>query len=266
MKFEKVPRTQYKHNILFEVIFQARFPPILKIANEEPAAFQDIIRKKGFPETKTKKSDFFSLPANVPDSIRKAIAGEDEYSFLSEEGDWKASLTKGFIALTCTNYTDYMEFEKRLTTVLEIFEQVYEPGYFNRIGLRYRNLANAKVLGKKGEDVRKFIPSVIAPELQEPIGDEVEAFEKTVIFSDNLCSANVRYLFSELSGKFGNYKINNEISYIIDIDCFTEDKERHVTSVIRKSRLFNEEYVRNIFHAGTTPELRAAMEPLPRSN
>lgn len=266
MKFEKVPRTQYKHNILFEVIFQARFPPILKIANEEPAAFQDIIRKKGFPETKTKKSDFFSLPANVPDSIRKAIAGEDEYSFLSEEGDWKTSLTKDFIALTCTNYTDYAKFEERLTTVLEIFEQVYEPGYFTRIGLRYRNLANASVLGKKGEDVRGFIPSVIAPELQEPIGDEVEAFEKTVIFSDNLCSANVRYLFSELSGKFGNYKINDEKSYIIDIDCFTEEKERDVTSVIRKSRLFNEEYVRNIFHAGTTSELRAAMEPLPRPN
>jgi len=267
MKFEKVPRTQYEHNILFEVVFQARFPPILKIANEEPAAFQDIIRKKGFPEMKAKKSDRTSLPANIPESIRKVIAGEDEYSFLSEDGNWKASLTKEFIALTCTNYTEYGEFEKCLTTLLEVFGQVYEPGYFNRIGLRYRNLANASVLKKdKIDNVREFIPKVIAPELQQAIGDEVRAFEKTIIFSDSVCNANVRYIFAELSGTFGNFKINNEKSYIIDIDCFTEEKERDVTSVIRKSRLFNEEYVRNIFHAATTPALHDAMEPIPRSN
>ncbi|GJL62990.1 MAG: hypothetical protein NPIRA04_16440 [Nitrospirales bacterium] len=216
---------------------------------------------------KAKKSDLTSLPTNVPDAIRKAIAGEDEYSFLSEDGNWKASLTKEFIALTCINYTDYGEFEARLTTVLKIFDQVYEPGYFTRIGLRYRNLANASVLGKeKTDNLREFIPPMIAPELQNAIGDEVEAFEKTIIYADTLCNANVRYIFSELSGIFGSYKINNELSYIIDIDCFTEEKERNVASVIRKSRLFNEEYVRNIFHAATTPTLHAAMEPLPRAD
>lgn len=262
MNFEKVPRTQYKNNILFEVIFQARFPPILKISNEEPAAFQDIIRKKGFPETKTKKADFPDLPTNLPDSIKKAITGEVEYSFLSEEGEWRASLTKDFIALTCTAYTDYTEFEKRLTTILEIFEQAYEPGYFTRIGLRYRNLANATVLGKKGEEVRKFIPPTIAPELEQPIGEELEAFEKTIIYSDSICKANARYIFAELSGIFGNYRINNELSYIIDIDCSTEKKVRDARDVIKTSRLYNEGYIRNIFHAATTVDLRTAMEPL----
>ena len=51
MRFEEAKRVEYKHNILFNVVFQARFPEIMKIPHEEPAAFQDILRKAGYPET-----------------------------------------------------------------------------------------------------------------------------------------------------------------------------------------------------------------------
>jgi hypothetical protein len=34
MHFEKFDRVEYKHNILFEVLFQARFPEIMKISQE----------------------------------------------------------------------------------------------------------------------------------------------------------------------------------------------------------------------------------------
>jgi uncharacterized protein (TIGR04255 family) len=259
MKFKKLSRTLYKTNILYQVIFQARFPQILKISNEEPANFQDIIRKKGFPETQIIRPD---LPAYLPDPFKKAIDGEAQYFFLSEEGDYKTTLTKDFIALSCTQYTDFREFKKRLRTVLEVFEKMYQPNSYTRIGLRYQNIANKKVLGEKCKDVREFIPEIIAPELKSSIGEEVTGFEKMIQLTDKQCNTNVRYLLGKHSGTFGKYKINNEESYIIDIDCFTEEKVRNVTDVLKRATVFNELYVRNIFHAATTPTLLKAMEPI----
>ena len=36
MHFEEFERVEYKQNILFEVVFQARFPDIMKISQEDP--------------------------------------------------------------------------------------------------------------------------------------------------------------------------------------------------------------------------------------
>ena len=53
MSFPSVKEMKYKNNIIFEVVFQARFPEILKISNGEPFDFQDFLRKNGYPEIKT---------------------------------------------------------------------------------------------------------------------------------------------------------------------------------------------------------------------
>ena len=259
MKLPEKQRTQYQNNILFEVIFQARFPRIMKISNEQPVNFQDQIRKKGFPETKIKKAGDF--PAPIPEQIRKAVLGDDEYMFFSEDGKWQITLTKDFIALQCADYKNYTEFEKSLRTTLEVFWKEYEPNYFNRIGLRYRNLANKSILGTD-KDIRDFVPSHIAPELQDSISPEVEVIEKTLLLKDETSTVNVRYVYGELSGKFGIYNLNNEKSYIIDIDCYTTEKKRKVEDAITTSRTFNRGNIRNIFQWSITDTLREAMGPI----
>ncbi len=200
MKLPEHQRTEYRHNILFQVIFQARFPRIMKISNEQPVNFQDQIRKKGFPETKIKKAGDFPAAIPIPEQIRKALSGlgDDEYMFFSEDGTWQITLTKDFVALQCTGYRNYTEFEERLRTMLEIFWKEYDPNYFSRIGLRYRNLANKSILGTDN-DIRKFVPPHIAPELQEPIKDEIEVIEKTLLLRDEASTVNVRYIYRALS-------------------------------------------------------------------
>ena len=259
MKLPEERRTEYQNNILFEVIFQARFPRIMKISNEEPANFQEQIRRQGFPETKIKKAGNF--PAAIPEQIRKAVLGDDEYMFFSEDRKWQITLTKDFIALQCTDYKNYTEFEKRLRTTLEVFWKEYEPNYFNRIGLRYRNLANKSILGRD-KDIREFVPEHVAPELQKSIRDEVEVIEKTLLLKDETSTVNVRYVYGELSGKFGIYNLNNEKSYIIDIDCYTTEKKRKVEDAITTSRTFNRGNIRNIFQWSITDTLREAMGPI----
>ena len=261
MKIPKHQRTEYQNDILFEVIFQARFPRIMKISNEQPANFQDQIRKKGFPETKVKKVADVPAAIPIPEQIRKAVLGDDEYMFFSEDGKWQITLTKDFIALQCTDYKNYTEFEEHLRTTLEVFWKEYEPNYFNRIGLRYRNLANKKILGID-KDIRVFVPAHVAPELQESIKDEVEVIEKTLLLKDETSTVNVRYIYGTLSGKFGKNNLNDEKSYIIDIDCFTTEKIRKVENVIAASRKFNEGNIRNIFQWSITDTLREAMGPI----
>ena len=266
MKLPEEQRTEYQNNILFEVIFQARFPRIMKISNEQPVNFQDRIRKKGFPETKIKKLDFpAAIP--IPEQIRKAVSGlgDDEYMFFSEDGKWQITLTKDFVALQCTGYRNYAEFEERLRTTLEVFWKEYEPNYFNRIGLRYRNLANKSILGTD-KDIRDFVPSHIAPELQDSISPEVKVIEKTLLLKDETSTVNVRYVYRELSGKFGIYNLNNEKSYIIDIDCFTAERIRKVEDVITTSKTFNQGNIRNIFEWSITDTLREAMGPISGKN
>lgn len=262
MKLKSWERTGYKKNTLFEVIFQARFPKILKIIDERPASFQEKIRKNGFPETKLKK---VSAPPDFPEQLRKELIGEDEYMFFSEEGEWQVTLTKDFIALKCTDYKNYTAFETHLKTMLGIFWEEYEPTYFNRIGLRYRNLANEKILGTQ-KDIREFVPPHIAPELQDSIRDEVKVFEKILQLKDETSIVNVRYVYGELSGKFGKYNLNDEKSYIIDIDSFTTEKIRKVNDAIATSRTFNQGNIRNIFQWSITDALRNAMEPVSGKN
>ena len=263
MKLPEKQRTQYQNNILFQVIFQARFPQIMKISNEQPVNFQDQIRKKGFPETKIKKAGDFPAAIPVPEQIRKALSGlgDDEYMFFSEDGKWQITLTKDFVALQCTGYKNYTEFEERLRTTLEVFWTEYEPNYFNRIGLRYRNLANKSILGT-AKDIREFVPEHVAPELQKSIRDEVAVIEKTLLLKDETSTVNVRYVYGELSGKFGIYNLNNEKSYIIDIDCYTTEKKRKVEDAIITSRTFNQGNIRNIFQWSITDTLREAMGPI----
>lgn len=264
MKLKKWKRTEYQKNTLFEVIFQARFPSILKVTQETPASFQDKIRKRGFPETKMKK---VGAPPNFPEQLRKEILGDDEYMFFSEDGEWQITLTKEFIALKCTDYKNYRGFEKHLKTMLEIFWKEYEPLYFSRIGLRYRNLVSKATL-ETNEDIRRFVPAHIAPELEGKcsIRDEVQVIEKTIQLRDETSTVNVRYVFGDLSGKFGKINLNEEKSYIIDTDSFTTDKIRKVKDALAKSKSFNEGNIRNVFHWSITDALRKTMEPISGKN
>ena len=66
MNFKEIKRVKYKHNILFEVVFQARFPDIIKISQEDPAEFQDIVRKEGYPEF---ESDVPLIPQGMPKEL-----------------------------------------------------------------------------------------------------------------------------------------------------------------------------------------------------
>ncbi|MBS0298384.1 MAG: TIGR04255 family protein [Proteobacteria bacterium] len=257
MNFKDVKRAEYKENILFEVVFQARFPEIMRISREEPVDFQDIIRKEGYPES---GSNIVSIPKDMPDELKRIITSDKEFFFFSEEMDWQVSLAKNFVALACKGkYSNYDEFKKRLKKILEIFNRIYEPSYFSRIGLRYQNIVNDEILPLNGKNIRDLVPDYIFPELNDEIGKNVKGLEKTIQLDDGNIKVNVTHALLTVSGKFGQKQISDKESYIIDIDCFIEEKIRGVDNVLTKCDEFkNNEW--NIFQWSITEELRQAMD------
>ena len=136
--FSNQPRKIYRRNQLIEVICQLRFPEILKIEAHEPADFQDAIRQ-AYPQYGKKLEPL--PPKNVGGKMVEQ-GTVNNYQFISADGAWKVSLTKGFIALSTTRYTRWEDFAKRLDVVLAAFIETYQPSYFSRVGLRYMNALN----------------------------------------------------------------------------------------------------------------------------
>lgn len=151
MLFAPYERYQYARAPLVEVICQLRFPTILSIGTKEPAEFQEAIRKD-FPQYAARQEQ---LPPKV---VKKGNATALEpqkpitnYNFISEDGRWKLNLTQGFIALSTLSYTRWEDFATRLDRPLAQFIQLYQPAFFERIGLRYVNAVSRQRLGLEGE-------------------------------------------------------------------------------------------------------------------
>ncbi len=256
MRFEEVERTEYEHNILFEVLLQARFPDIMKISQGLPIDFQDVIRKEGYPEF---VSDFPVLPTGIPRELDEISNTDKVYHFLSEDKDWKFSLAKDFVAFTCSgSYKNYEGYRNRLDRVLHIFNETYEPSYFTRIGLRHKNVANKVSLPHIKNYITSFIPEYIFPELTMSIEKDIETLQKVSQFNDGEVKATVAHVLSQVSGRFNKKQFSNEQSYVVDIDCYSESKTESVEDVLTKCDLFKR-LNWNIFQWSITDTLRRAM-------
>ena len=125
----------YEKSQLIEVICQLRFPAILAIDARDPVDFQDTVRER-FPRYHCQTEQ---TSGKEPQSIRN-------HSFISEDGAYKLSLTKNFIALSTMRYRGWENFAHTLDEPLGQFIRIYRPAYFERVGLRYVNGVSRKML------------------------------------------------------------------------------------------------------------------------
>ena len=140
-------RCVYNVNPLAEVICQLRFPEILSIQANIPAAFQEEIRHI-FPKY-TLRSE--TLPGKTPPS--------NNYQFVSADGIWRVNLTSRYISLACNRYTRWEDFAAKLDKPLAAFIKIYRPALFERVGLRYLNFISRNALDLNGTPWRDLIES-----------------------------------------------------------------------------------------------------------
>ena len=151
MVFPDTPREEYRNNPLEEVICQLRFPTILKIGTTSPADFQDHIRKQ-FPLYE--QGPVIPVPEQIM-GILSDSGLEDMFAtqmprlhrFITEDKARSISLQSDFIAFSVSDYKRWQTFREQFEFVEREFRRLYEPQFYTRIGLRYRDVIIRENLG-----------------------------------------------------------------------------------------------------------------------
>jgi len=271
MPFPEVERVLYKKNPLTQVICQLRFPPILRVDAEVPAAFQERVRHffPGFSETAEWNVD---VPPDVnaqvpPELLRRVLqsAGVKNYQFETEDKEWKINLSRTFVALSSASYGRWEEFKERLQLPLAALIEIYGPEYFSRIGLRYVNVIDRTELGLAevpwAELLRPYVLGIVgSPEA----GEYVSNFESRceVGLSDHLSVVRIVTKFVQEATSTTPYVAQSKdgvICFMIDNDFFTRAKTE-INAVWDKLDYLNERASRLIQWC-ITQRLHEAMEP-----
>ena len=143
MPFPSSEREVYEVNPLNEVICQIRYPTILKAAAERPIEFQDAVR--GSYPLYEEKTPSIGLPPQLQEGIDQLMAALPipvppalrEHHFFAEDRARSISLTHEFIAVIESNYTRWEHFRGSIKKAEETFHQIYQPAFYQRVGLRY---------------------------------------------------------------------------------------------------------------------------------
>ena len=257
--FSNDERVIYAKRQLVEVICQLRFPEILKIDVSEPADFQERIRRD-YPQYEKKIEQ---LPPQMVNGKPVPQGTVNNYQFVSAEGQWRVSLTKGFIALSTYGYTRWEDFAQRLDRVLAVFIETYHPSWFTRVGLRYVNAFRREALGLDG----MLWKELITPGFLGLMGEEDA--QETAFLKHELSAtfqvpggakANVK------SGPGLLRKVNNrtretteEKVFMLDLDLFMDSKIELGQAVPALNIVH--ENAGSLFRAALTDTLSDAMEP-----
>ncbi|MFH1436611.1 MAG: TIGR04255 family protein [Pseudomonadota bacterium] len=264
MPFPECERVIYNKNPLDFVIFQVRFPSILRIDSEVPAKFQDIIRGQ-YPLFNESRGLNLTIPLGPRqvDSLESTDSSKPglpppiapvTYQFSSEDKLWQISLTRDFMALTCKDYKKWEDFKAHLEPPLAALLDQYSPSFCTRIGLRYRDVIVPSKLGLDSVAWSDLLKPSIAGELSSrEVANEVQHVAKEVViqFSDE--NSHVRILH-------GLAKTDkDEPVYLIDSDFFT-DERTETNDVVKVLEGFNTQ-ARCLFRWCIQDRLHEAMEP-----
>ena len=221
MLFSDAARCHYDRPVTHEVICQLRFPTILRIDKNEPADFQEKIRGR-FPRYGVKREapppQLIQRPG-APVEIKPAPSVAN-YAFVSEDTLWKLNLAKDFIALSTLRYTGWEDFAAKLDHTLAAFIQVYQPAFFERIGLRYRNIISRSALDLDDRPWRDLIsPAYLGALAEEDVNPaQVQKCAANLELALNgSCHAKIHAEPVHLKNP-QNGQVEREQKFILDID------------------------------------------------
>lgn len=263
--FPDSERVVYRRNPLVDVICQLRFPPILRITTETPAAFQEEIRNQfplfneSVPEIGLESPPGLPVPPAIMELVKGSIPKGQRisYDFESADNKWKVRLTRDFLSLSTNHYTRWEDFRKHLETPLKALIRTYSPTFFTRVGLRYQDLIRRSQLGipeaKWSTLIRPHIAGVHAvPELEGTVKESMGQLLLTL--PQFKAKVRMNYGIAQVVG-------SPEDCFLIDSDYYTEERTTH-DGVNGTLDYFNKQSGR-LFRWCIEPRLHNAMDPQP---
>lgn len=252
-------RCRYGANQLAEVICQFYFPEILTIAANPPAAFQEMIRSQ-YPRFQRR----LEIPApklvGKPGQFRlENQPGNINCQFVSADDVWRVNLTSRFISLSCLHYTCWEEFAAHMDTPLAAFIQTYKPAYFQRVGLRYRNVISRKALGLEDKKFSELIaPCYLGPLPEEDV-NEATATRCNLDLEMAVRGGCRMQLHAGPAKVRSQEAVDQETKFIFDQDLYIAGNIPLNLSAGAMNTLHNQAW--SIFRGAITDTLHNAMEP-----
>lgn len=257
--FSTEKRCRYGANQLVEVICQLRFPEILSIAANPPAEFQNAIRGE-YPRFSQRLDTPAPKIIGCPGSYGvENQPGSINYQFSSEDGIWRVNLTSKFISLSCTKYTCWEEFAAHLDKPLAAFIQVYQPAWYERVGLRYVNAISRRELGLDGDRFSELIAPCYLGPLAETDVREPSTTRCTIDLETAIRGGCRVKLHSGPGLLHRPGKDDKEVRFVLDLDLFMPGKVPVNLSAGALQTLHSQGFP--IFRGAITDTLHEAMEP-----
>ena len=258
--FSHDERCIYRHNPIADVICQLRFPEILTIGANLPVEFQEAIRAE-FPRfgsvQETPAPKLTGTPGNFTVQNQPASVN---YHFSSADGVWRVNLTSKFISLTCSRYDCWEVFAKKLDKPLAAFIKLYQPAYFERVGLRYLNFISRKDLELENRPFRELIaPCWLGPLALD--GANEAAFSRNSVDAEFSLRGGCR---AKVHAGPGNVKRSGkadpELKFVLDMDLYMPGNVPVNLSAGALQTLHSQAYP--LFRGAITDTLHDAMETI----
>ncbi len=255
MSGNKLMRVRYEKSPLVEVIFQLRFPTILSINSNQPVDFQERIRARFpyFEEQIEEQNDLLINPKIKATTLRKT--GENKnYAFISEDNHTKINLTPSFIAISTLSYIQWEDFKKNIEFAIPVFEEIYKPAFYTRVGLRYMDVITRSRLNLE----EKAWTELMKPHVLGMITAEHEAGVKSYL-SETEYETKESGVISKAHFEFVHVNDMPELSLLIDCDYYYLGIVRADAMRDMSEKLHNASS--QFIQTAITTELHEAMQP-----
>lgn len=198
MRIETFERVVYENNPLAEVVCQIQFGRLDKFSELENTSLRADFSAAGYPIFGEEVSFGFSQQivvdgVSTPTSAPISFPQERVHHFTTEDGVWRVCISTEFVSLTCSKYSGWDEFKRRMLEAIRMFAAVRRNVQPTRLGLRYKDVIEREPLGLEGtpwhELIQPFLLGPLAPnalaECQTPSETEVGNFQSQTLLQLN---------------------------------------------------------------------------------
>ena len=246
---ESPQRVQLANSPLVRVLCQIRFAPVLAI-NEESriAPIQDALRQR-YPDFRREETQLVEVGPELKREMGVI------WRLSEADGSARISITKDFMTVETTTYTRREHFLARVEEAVQALEESdLKPGFVSRIGVRYLDQV-------VGQDEVTIVSGLIKPEVQGMLALMTEGAanlvhnvqESLMSHSDTVVKARSIYLPGNQTIDPSILEPVNEVSWILDLDAFTTQRQDFSTPEIVKTAADLAEKCHRVFHWCVNP-------------
>lgn len=247
----KQERVKYRKSALREVIYQVRFPSILKIDTEAPSQFQELIRQEYPLYRITRNETLMNMRAQA-----RTISNNSNHEFVSVDGKTKVNLTNSFVAISTLDYDRWEVFKQLCASVLDRFVAVYKPVVMQRIGLRYKDVITRSKWGLIEVPWKELINNNALGVMGDLPEDSINRYVMDLEIAQE--DSVIEHRHFEVV-KDATSMIPTEKSFLIDCDYYKQGafKKEEVSVISELLHDHSSNFIRSII----TDTLNTAMEP-----